>query len=193
MTAHVAGTTPYPWPYDGCLDVSKLALIVTGAGLWAAFVPNDEEACQRLRRLREAFGAADLPVVIVFHDAFASRVLAVERSATPLVAAGDEIGVTAGGIDGFYASALDDVLRRRGRTQLIVCGYGTETVVHSTVRSANDRGYECLTVLDASLPHMPTLVPASGSTIEMSGGIFGCVGTTTAVLDSLPLTERTNP
>ncbi len=44
------------------------------------------------------------------------------------------------------------------------------------MRSANDRGYECLLVIDACVPHDPELVAASRSQIEMSGGIFGAVG-----------------
>ena len=44
------------------------------------------------------------------------------------------------------------------------------------MRGANDQGYECLLVLDASAPLAPDLVAPSRSMVEMSGGIFGAVG-----------------
>ena len=53
------------------------------------------------------------------------------------------------------------------------------------MRSANDRGYECLLVVDACAPLEPELVPAAISMVEMSGGIFGAVGTTAPVLAAL--------
>jgi nicotinamidase-related amidase len=57
--------------------------------------------------------------------------------------------------------------------------------VHSTLRSANDTGYECLLVADACSAHDPALVASSISSVEMSGGIFGAIGTTDAVLAAL--------
>ncbi len=53
------------------------------------------------------------------------------------------------------------------------------------MRDANDRGYECLLVLDACVPIDPDLVTASVSSIEMSGGIFGAVGTSADVIAAL--------
>ena len=67
----------------------------------------------------------------------------------------------------------------------MLCGQWLETGVHSTIRSANDRGYECLLALDACIPYDPDLAPAARSQIEMSGGIFGAVGDTAAVLAAL--------
>jgi nicotinamidase-related amidase len=93
--------------------------------------------------------------------------------------------VDAAGIDGFHGSGLDATLRAAGATHLLLAGHGLEAPVHSTLRSANDRGYECLLVLDASSPLRPDLVPAARSMVEMSGGIFGAVGTTRDVLAAL--------
>jgi nicotinamidase-related amidase len=103
---------------------------------------------------------------------------------TPLGAPpGDQ--VHAAGIDGFYGSDLDARLRAAGRTQLLVCGHGLEGPVHSTLRSANDRGLECLLVVDACSPLQPDLVAGATSSVCMSGGIFGAVGRTDAVLAAL--------
>ena len=65
--------------------------------------------------------------------------------------------------------------------------------MHSTMRSANDRGYECLLVVDACAPLDPDLVPPAISMVEMSGGIFGAVGTTAPVLAALAAAPATDP
>lgn len=183
MRAHVADTTPYPWPFDGRLDASDLALVVVGAGeSWARCVPDDSAARDNIARLRSEFSAAGMLVVVVRHAWVSNRIRAVADPAPPLDARGDELAVDACGVDGFYGGALDAVLRRHRRSHLVMCGYGFETAVHSTLRRANDRGYECLTVADASLLHDPELAAPSRSVIEMSGGIFGAVGLTRDVL-----------
>ena len=64
-------------------------------------------------------------------------------------------------------------------------------------RQANDRGLECLLVIDACAPVDPALVTASRSMVLMSGGIFGAVGETVPTLDALraasPTASPTSP
>jgi nicotinamidase-related amidase len=107
-----------------------------------------------------------------------------DPSGTPsgVTGSGADLVLEAAGVDGFFGSCLDATLRGIGADQLLLTGAGLETCVHSTMRSANDRGYECLLVLDACVPYRPDLVPAARSHVEMSGGIFGAVGHTTDVL-----------
>ena len=93
--------------------------------------------------------------------------------------------VTAAGIDAFFGGPLDAVLRSRGTDHLLLVGLGLESTVHSTMRSANDRGYECLLVVDACAPLDPAALPHAVSMVEMSGGIFGAVGLTEPVLAAL--------
>lgn len=186
MTArYIAHTRPYAWPYDGLVDARRTALLITGAGpTWASMVPRDEPAATRLDTLRSCLRSAGAVVVLVANAPAFVRPT-VRPAACPsvaLVAGPDEFAIAAAGIDGFYGSCLDAFLRRRGRTHLVVCGYGLESTVHSTVRRANDRGYECLTIVDASPAHDRDLVHASRSSIEMSGGIFGAVGQTDDVI-----------
>ena len=88
----------------------------------------------------------------------------------------------AGATNGFYSSRLDDVLRANGRTDIIVAGWGLEGPVHSTLRAANDRGYECLLVADASTPLDPDLVFGSCEMVRFSGGIFGAFAGTADVV-----------
>jgi nicotinamidase-related amidase len=62
-----------------------------------------------------------------------------------------------------------------------------EGPVHSTMRSANDRGLECLLVIDGCAPLDPTLAEAGVRIIEMSGGIFGAVAPSQAVLSAFSI------
>jgi nicotinamidase-related amidase len=93
------------------------------------------------------------------------------------------IGLEAAGSSAFYESRLDDVLRRADRVDLLVAGWGLEGPVHSTLRAANDRGYECLLVADASTAIGDELVEASCSMVRFSGGIFGAYASTDEVLE----------
>lgn len=173
----VAHTTPYPWPFDGELDAARTALVVVGGGAWcAARTPDEPTKATRLARLRANLAETEILIVLVEHRPHLHRVRTVDHPAPELRLVDGDIAIVAAGLDGFYGSALDRTLQLHGRTDLLVCGYGLESAVHSTVRRANDRGYECLTVIDATLAHDPDLASAARSTIEMSGGIFGTVG-----------------
>jgi biuret amidohydrolase len=184
----VAGTTPYPWPYDGGCPGAALALVVAGwdrgwrrraAGPDGAGPAPGVEA--RVTDLDAAVRAAGGTVVTLAHLG-PPRV--ARGAAIPLLLDGAR-PVLAAGLDGFWGSALDAVLRSAGATHLLVAGHGLEGPVHSTLRGANDQGYECLLVLDAASPLRADLVGPSRSMVEMSGGIFGAVGATADVLAAL--------
>ena len=66
-----------------------------------------------------------------------------------------------------------------------MCGLGTEGPVSSTNRSANDRGYECLTATDTVVHHDGVTGAAMLSSICMSGGIFGAIGTAADLIGRL--------
>lgn len=187
----VEGTAPYPWPFDGVLDGSRLALVVTGAQqFWFERTDGVPAALAAIAALAEAVRIGGGSVVFVRHESGQARPGVGPRLHEPdweLVvtpSAGDHV-VDAAGLDGFYGSPLDGVLRAAGSDHVLVAGLGLEGTVHSTLRSANDTGYECLLVADACSAHDPALVASSISTVEMSGGIFGAVGTTVAVLAAL--------
>ena len=55
----------------------------------------------------------------------------------------------------FYATDLEAMLRGRGITQLLVCGVTTEVCVNTTVREANDRGFDCLVLEDCTGSYFP--------------------------------------
>jgi nicotinamidase-related amidase len=86
-----------------------------------------------------------------------------------------EIVVDKPGKGAFFATNLDHVLRNRGIKSLIVCGVTTEVCVHTTVREANDRGYECVVLADCVGSYFPEFQRVALEMIKAQGGIFGWV------------------
>lgn len=85
----------------------------------------------------------------------------------------------------FFATDLPAILQARHITQLVVAGVTTEVCVSTTVREANDRGYECLVMADGCASYFPDFHAAALRMISAQGGIFGWVGSTEAVIDAL--------
>jgi biuret amidohydrolase len=88
----------------------------------------------------------------------------------------------------FFATDLDALLKNRGIAQLIVCGVTTEVCVNTTVREANDRGYDCLVVADCVGSYFPEFQEMGLRMIKAQGGIFGWVATSDSVIAALPAT-----
>jgi biuret amidohydrolase len=86
----------------------------------------------------------------------------------------------------FYATDLELLLRNRGITHLIVTGVTTEVCVHTTVREANDRGFECLVPEDCVGSYFPEFHEVGLKMIAAQGGIFGWVGASADVIAALP-------
>ena len=76
----------------------------------------------------------------------------------------------------FHATDLHAILQARGIAQLVVTGVTTEVCVSTTVREANDRGYDCLVVADCCGSYFPEFHDAALRMISAQGGIFGWVG-----------------
>ena len=94
----------------------------------------------------------------------------------------DELVITKPGKGAFYQTGLDDVLRSHNLTHLIFTGVTTEVCVQTTLREANDRGYECLLVEDATESYFPEFKQATLEMIRAQGGIVGWTATTEQVL-----------
>ncbi|TKV61124.1 cysteine hydrolase [Nakamurella flava] len=86
----------------------------------------------------------------------------------------------------FYGTDLAGILDRAGITRLIVTGVTTEVCVHTTVREANDRGYDCLVVSDCVGSYFPEFQRIGLEMIKAQGGIFGWVADSAAVRAALP-------
>jgi nicotinamidase-related amidase len=89
----------------------------------------------------------------------------------------------------FHATDLDAILKNRGITQLLVCGVTTEVCVNTTVREANDRGYDCLVLEDCTASYFPDFHAMALRMVAAQGGIFGWVGHSQAALTAFE--ERT--
>jgi nicotinamidase-related amidase len=85
----------------------------------------------------------------------------------------------------FYATDLHAMLQHRGIEQLVVTGVTTEVCVNTTVREANDRGYDCLVLEDCVGSYFPEFQAAGLKMIKAQGGIFGWVGTSKTLIDAL--------
>jgi len=84
-----------------------------------------------------------------------------------------EIVIDKPGKGAFYATALGEILRLRGITHLLFAGVTTEVCVQTTMREANDRGYECLLIEDATESYFPEFKKAALDMIRAQGAIVG--------------------
>jgi nicotinamidase-related amidase len=85
----------------------------------------------------------------------------------------------------FYATPLDDILKRDGVGHLVFAGVTTEVCVQTTMREANDRGYECLLAEDATESYFPEFKAATLAMIRAQGGIVGWTAPTDTIVKAL--------
>ena len=97
----------------------------------------------------------------------------------------DELVIDKPGKGSFHATGLHDFLVESGITSLIVTGVTTEVCVHTTVREANDRGYECLVLSDCVGSYFPEFQRVALAMISAQGGIFGWVAPSSTYLAAL--------
>ncbi len=92
----------------------------------------------------------------------------------PAVApASGETVIVKPGKGAFHATPLDEMLRQQGITHLLFAGVTTEVCVQTTMREANDRGYDCLLVEDACASYFPAFHQATLEMVRAQGGIVG--------------------
>jgi nicotinamidase-related amidase len=85
----------------------------------------------------------------------------------------------------FYATGLQELLDAAGITSLIVTGVTTEVCVHTTVREANDRGFDCLVLSDCVGSYFPEFQRVGLQMVSAQGGIFGWVTDSSSLLPVL--------
>lgn len=90
----------------------------------------------------------------------------------------------------FYATPLARLLQEKGITHLLITGVTTEVCVQTTMREANDRGYECLMVEDCTESYFPEFKQATLEMVRAQGGIVGWTAPATAVIQALELATQ---
>ena len=78
-----------------------------------------------------------------------------------------------------------------GVTHLVVTGVTTEVCVQTTVRAANDRGFECLVLSDCTGSYFPEFHQSALAMFAAQGGIVGWVGTSADLLDAISASDET--
>jgi biuret amidohydrolase len=85
----------------------------------------------------------------------------------------------------FYATDLELILKDKGIKSLVFCGVTTEVCVNTTMREANDRGFECLVLEDCTGSYFPEFHRVALEMIKAQGAIVGWVSTSTEFIASL--------
>ncbi|WP_422370811.1 cysteine hydrolase family protein [Hoeflea sp.] len=168
-------------------DVSRLTAIVpTVAALIALFRENglpvihtreahkpDLSDCPPAKRLRGK------PGLRIGDDGAMGRILIAGEPGNQILAelepADGELAIDKPGKGMFWATGLHETLQDRGITQLVFAGVTTEVCVQTSMREANDRGYECLLIEDATESYFPEFKASAIEMIVAQGGIVGWV------------------
>lgn len=96
-----------------------------------------------------------------------------------------ELVVDKPGKGAFYATGLHEVLRERGITHLVFMGVTTEVCVQTSMREANDRGYDCLLLEDCTESYFPRFKAATLDMVRAQGAIVGWTATSAQLLAAL--------
>ncbi|KAJ9645800.1 hypothetical protein H2199_002840 [Coniosporium tulheliwenetii] len=210
----VTAARPYAWPHDASFSQETTALVIIdmqrdfcspGGYLTSQgySITATRAIIPPLRRLLAAFRAAGYQTyhtreghrpdlsTLSSREAFRSRNNAsgIGHDTIPeLYPLPGEPVIDKPGRGAFAHTEFELLLRVKGIRNLVVCGVTTDVCVSSTMREANDRGFDCLLLEDGCAAAEEGLHDATVKSVQMEGGIFGSVG---RVDDVIGLVERT--
>jgi len=96
-----------------------------------------------------------------------------------------EVVIDKPGKGSFYATPLEGILKSKGITHLAITGVTTEVCVQTTMREANDRGYECILIEDCTESYFPEFKKSTLDMVRAQGGIVGWTTSSGQLLDAL--------
>jgi nicotinamidase-related amidase len=99
-----------------------------------------------------------------------------------------EIEIDKPGKGAFYATGLHELLQQRGITHLVFMGVTTEVCVQTSMREANDRGYDCLLLEDCTESYFPAFKAAVVEMLRAQGAIISWTAPSAALLTALKAT-----
>ncbi len=191
---------PYPWPYHGRLELDRVGLVLVGPQRILNTLDPERRVtavCQDL--LRAARSTATRPVIVRYGRAVEVR---GNSPLIPEIATSDwefipelaplrgEFVIDAPTLDAYHATSLDLSLQHAGIKDLVFCGFGTEAGVYATLATANDLGYDCLSVEDACAGVAPELHAAVIRMILNMPGIYGVVSQASRVIEAFGVSDR---
>ena len=129
------------------------------------------------------------PALRIGDDGPMGRILVAGEPGNQIIEAlapvGGEIVIDKPGKGAFYATGLHEMLQGRGITHLLFGGVTTEVCVQTSMREANDRGYDCLLLEDCTESYFPAFKAATLDMVRAQGGIVGWTAPSTALLAAL--------
>jgi len=185
MPERYVQSDPYPWPFNGDLRPNNTALIIIdmqtdfcGIGGYVDKMGYDlsltRAPIEPIKRLLAAMRARGFHV---FHTREGHRPDLAPAAGEPII---DKPGKGS-----FCATDLELMLRVRGVENLVLTGITTDVCVHTTMREANDRGFECLLLEDCCGATDKSNHDHAVKMIKMQGGVFGAVSNSSALIEAL--------